>query len=132
MRSLVMSVFFFQSALSSAIGEAMNPLAADPHLICTSLHRFYLFCVLSLRSMKKSQLSIFICVQGTTAPPLSSRSLLVSHFGCASATLTKKRMRSTRLLRDQKSVQAGKSGLRQVKVHDLGGTESSAAYALSS
>ena len=33
MRSLVMSVFFFQSALAAAINEAMNPLAADPHLI---------------------------------------------------------------------------------------------------
>ncbi|KAF8313213.1 PTR2-domain-containing protein [Clavulina sp. PMI_390] len=33
MRSLVMSIFFFMTALSNAIGEAMNPLAADPHLI---------------------------------------------------------------------------------------------------
>lgn len=34
MRSLVMAFFFFMTALSSAICEAMNPLANDPHLIC--------------------------------------------------------------------------------------------------
>lgn len=33
MRSLVMSVFLFTSALSSALGEAMNPLVNDPHLV---------------------------------------------------------------------------------------------------
>lgn len=33
MRSVVMAVFFFQSALASAINEAMNPLVADPHLV---------------------------------------------------------------------------------------------------
>ncbi|EIW81520.1 PTR2-domain-containing protein [Coniophora puteana RWD-64-598 SS2] len=33
MRSLVMSIFLFQSAFASAIGEAFNPLAADPLLV---------------------------------------------------------------------------------------------------
>lgn len=33
MRTLVMAVFYFASAISSAIGEAMNPLASDPHLV---------------------------------------------------------------------------------------------------
>ncbi|KAG9018264.1 hypothetical protein FRB90_011718 [Tulasnella sp. 427] len=33
MRSMVMAIFLFMSAISSAIGEAFNPLAADPHLI---------------------------------------------------------------------------------------------------
>ncbi|KAF8314556.1 PTR2-domain-containing protein [Cantharellus anzutake] len=33
MRSVVMSVFLFMTAISSAITEALNPLAADPHLI---------------------------------------------------------------------------------------------------
>lgn len=33
MRSLVMSVFLFQSALASAVGEAFVPLSNDPNLI---------------------------------------------------------------------------------------------------
>ncbi|KAG8852952.1 hypothetical protein FRB96_008471 [Tulasnella sp. 330] len=33
MRSMIMALFLFMSALSSAIGEAFNPLAADPLLV---------------------------------------------------------------------------------------------------
>lgn len=33
MRSLVMSVFLFMTALSNAIGEAFLPLASDPLLV---------------------------------------------------------------------------------------------------
>jgi len=33
MRSLVMAVFLFTSAISSAIGEAFNPLSTDPRLV---------------------------------------------------------------------------------------------------
>ena len=34
MRSLVMSLFLFTNAIAAAIGEAMNPLASDPLLVC--------------------------------------------------------------------------------------------------
>lgn len=33
MRSFIMALFLFMSAISSAIGEAFNPLAADPLLV---------------------------------------------------------------------------------------------------
>ncbi|KAG8899287.1 hypothetical protein FRB99_006823 [Tulasnella sp. 403] len=42
MRSMVMAIFLFMSAISSAIGEAFNPLAADPHLILENLTGFAL------------------------------------------------------------------------------------------
>lgn len=44
-RSLVISVFYFVSAISRAIGQAMNPLVADSNLKRTPLS---LYIVLSL------------------------------------------------------------------------------------